>query len=73
MIIERSDYKVNWLSDIEKVSKLRRDVYHRTEPWLCNVCEKVWQGETSRMIEYLADFPKIGCSHRSCHKCKEEK
>ena len=50
MIIERSDYKVNWLSDLEKVSKLRRDVYHRTEPWLCNRCGKVWQGETSRMI-----------------------
>ena len=56
MIIERNDYKVNWLSDIEKVPKLKRGAYHRTEPWLCNVCEKVWQGETRRMIEYLADF-----------------
>ena len=73
MIIGRTDFTVNWLSDIEKVSKAKKGKYYKTEPWLCKKCGNVWQGETKRMIEYLSDFPKIGCSHRTCHECKEEK
>tara|TARA_Y100000310_G_C20638884_1_gene792764 strand:- start:1601 stop:1834 length:234 start_codon:yes stop_codon:yes gene_type:complete len=69
MAVFRDELTINWTSAIEKGSKNR---YLPDEPWFCNKCERPWQGDKSRMIEYLANFPLIGCTHRMCPSCKNK-
>tara|TARA_R100000963_G_C4627451_1_gene93340 strand:- start:885 stop:1118 length:234 start_codon:yes stop_codon:yes gene_type:complete len=69
MGVFRDDLMVNWTSAIEKGNKIS---YAPDEPWFCNKCERPWQGDKSRLIEYLARFPLIGCTHKTCPSCESK-
>lgn len=78
MIIDRTDYKINRLSLIQKVKKKK---YEKKEPYHCSKCNKVWQVHSNITItkthdrlvpEYLIGFPKFGCTKRTCILCKNK-
>lgn len=71
MIISKSDRVIDWLSDIEKIPTVRKR-YKITEPYVCTECDKVWQGDGWRMVDYLVDFPRTGCTPKICFHCKED-
>ena len=57
-------------------NRLRTKTYKRrsiTEPYICPTCKKVWQhaGATGSHMEYIYEFPKLGCSKRICSQCKD--
>jgi len=67
MALFMDEVTVNWVSPIKKEHEHK---YISGEPWFCNKCERPWQGDKSRMIEYLANFPLIGCTRKVCPYCK---
>ena len=78
MYFDNSDnFKVNFVSDIEKI---KRKHYSKAEPYICPVCQKVWQhfaGYYGKLctkgnitVEYLKGFPKFGCSKNICKNCE---
>ena len=78
MIIDRTDFKINRLSLIQKVKKKK---YEKKEPYHCQECSKVWQVHSNITLtkshdklvpEYLTGFPKLGCTKRICILCKNK-
>ena len=71
-----NNFKVNFTSDIQHI-KARH--YLKVEPYLCMVCERVWQLKIgycgpyrkANSAEYLSGFPKYGCSKNTCIRCKK--
>lgn len=44
------------------------------EPFLCKHCNKPWQplrDQGDHMDDYLMGFPRLGCTIKSCGKCKK--
>ena len=78
MIIDRTDFKINRLSLIQKVKKKK---YEKKEPYYCPKCNKIWQVHSNitetkshdKMVpQYLTGFPKFGCTKRICILCKNK-
>tara|TARA_Y100000034_G_C6820537_1_gene369497 strand:- start:383 stop:640 length:258 start_codon:yes stop_codon:yes gene_type:complete len=78
MIIDRTDFKINRLSLIQKVKKKK---YEKKEPYYCPKCNKTWQVHSNitetkshdKMVpQYLVGFPKFGCTKRVCILCKNK-
>tara|TARA_Y100000310_G_scaffold6764_1_gene7585 strand:- start:667 stop:891 length:225 start_codon:yes stop_codon:yes gene_type:complete len=59
--------------------KRKRSVFPK-EPYLCPVCNRVWQTvigyfglyKKGNSSEYLTGFPKYGCSKYVCLECKKD-
>lgn len=54
--------------------KLRAKTYIKrafAEPYVCKMCNRAWQhsGATIMYMEYLDNFPKLGCSLKTCKRC----
>ena len=69
MAVFTDELTVNWVSPIKKEHKHK---YLSGEPWFCNKCKRPWQGEKVRIIEYLANFPLIGCTFKICPSCESK-
>lgn len=57
---------------VEVNGKFTEKTYNKGEPYLCPVCDKVWQfTENHLYMQYILGFPKYGCTDRKCRQCKE--
>ena len=65
------DWRVQHVTALSKKNNQYRKRHRKDEPYLCPKCDKVWQsfygGATT--VDYLADFPKIGCTDKVCKPC----
>ena len=64
---------INYNNGTRRKNRRTKRYYRKEEPFVCDKCSKVWQFASSdgyTNSEYLYSFPKIGCSHRICSKCR---
>mgnify|MGYP003132797417 FL=1 len=68
------DWRVQHVTALSKKNNQYRKRRKKDEPYLCSKCNKVWQPYYSGTInvDYLLDFPKLGCTDRTCTPCKDK-
>jgi len=74
MIEMEEDWRVQLSPVLSKKNNQYRTIRRKDEPYLCSECSRVWQpyyGGTKN-VDYLLDFPKIGCTKRICTPCKNK-
>lgn len=68
------DWRVQLSPVLSKKNNQYRQKKKHEEPYLCKECNKVWQpyyGGTKN-VDYLLDFPKLGCYAKICNPCKNK-
>ena len=68
------DWRVQHVTALSKKNNQYRKRIRKEEPYLCRKCNMVWQpyyGGTKN-VDYLLEFPKLGCTDRICTPCKSK-
>ena len=68
------DWRVQNVSALSKKNNQYRKRIRQEEPYLCKKCNRAWQpyyGGTKN-VDYLLNFPKLGCTDRTCTPCKDK-
>jgi hypothetical protein len=68
------DWRVQNVPALSKKNNQYRKRRKKDEPYLCSKCNKVWQPYYvgTKNVDYLLDFPKLGCTNRTCTPCKDK-
>lgn len=68
------DWRVQNVPALSKKNNQYRKRRKKDEPYLCSKCNKVWQPYYvgTKNVDYLLDFPKLGCTDRICTPCKDK-
>ena len=68
------DWRVQLSPVLSKKNNQYRKRRRKDEPYLCSECSKVWQPYYGGIdnVDYLIDFPKLGCTDRTCTPCKDK-
>ena len=64
--------KISFIDGSRRRNHNPKKRYRKEEPYLCPKCNRVWQPmrDFGSPPDYLKEFPKIGCTIRTCLGCK---